>query len=74
LTSVPSSSFDVDILPAEGYSYVLVDPGVFKDIEELSFGKVLELELEEDGSDNVECERMLIPLTMRCFGVRLSVV
>jgi hypothetical protein len=28
IMSVPSSSFDVDILPAERFSYVLVDPGV----------------------------------------------
>jgi hypothetical protein len=52
--SVPSSSFDVDILPAEGFSYGLVDPGVFQDIDGFSYGKLSALELEEDGTDNVK--------------------
>jgi hypothetical protein len=52
--SVPASTFDTDILPAEGFSYVLVDPGVFQDIEWFSYGKMLVLELEEEGIDNVK--------------------
>jgi hypothetical protein len=50
---VPSSSLDIEILPAE-FSYVLVDPGVFRNIEGFSYGKVLVLDLEEGGVDNVK--------------------
>jgi hypothetical protein len=52
--SVPSSSFDVVILPTEGFTYVLVDPGVFRGIEGFSFGNVLVLELDEEGMNNVK--------------------
>jgi hypothetical protein len=51
--SVPSSSFVVDNLPAEGFSNVMVDPGVFQDIEGF-YGKVLVLDLEEECIENVE--------------------
>jgi hypothetical protein len=36
--SVPNSSVDIEILPAE-VSYVLVDPGVFRNIEGFSYGR-----------------------------------
>jgi hypothetical protein len=52
--SVPSSNLDIEILPAEAFSYVLVDPGVFRNIEGFSYGKVLMLDLEEGGVDNVK--------------------
>ena len=52
--SVPSSYLDIEILPAEEFSYVLVDPGVFRNIEGFSYGKVLMLDLEEGGVDNVK--------------------
>jgi hypothetical protein len=52
--SVPSSSLDIEILPEEEFSYVLVDPGVFRDIEGFSYGKILVLELEEEGIENVK--------------------
>jgi hypothetical protein len=52
--SVPSSSVEIEVLPAEEYSYVLVDPEVFKDIEGFSYGKVLVLDLEEEGTENVK--------------------
>jgi hypothetical protein len=52
---VPNSSLDVDILPAEGFSYVLVDPGVFQDIDGFSIGKVLVLDLGEEDIDK-ECK------------------
>jgi hypothetical protein len=68
---VPGSSFDVDILPAEGFSYVLVDPGVFQDIEGFSYGKVLALETEENDTDNVTVSLVRTgifdTLTMRCL-------
>jgi hypothetical protein len=51
--SVPSSYLDIEILPAEEFSYVLVDPGVFRNIEGFSYGKVLMVDLEEGGVDNV---------------------
>jgi hypothetical protein len=50
---VPSSNVDIEILPAEEFSYVLVDPEVFRNIEGFSYGKVLMLDLEEGGVDNV---------------------
>jgi hypothetical protein len=52
--SVPRSNLDIEILPAEEISYVLVDPGVFRDIEGFSYGKVFILDLEEGGVDNVK--------------------
>jgi hypothetical protein len=52
--SVPNSSVDIEILPADEFSYVLVDPGVFRDIEGFSYGKVLVLELEEEHMENVK--------------------
>jgi hypothetical protein len=52
--SVPSSNLDIEILPAEEFSYVLVDPGVFRNIEGFSHGKVLMLDLEEGGVENVK--------------------
>ncbi len=45
--SFPNSSPDIEILAGEEYSYVLVDPGVFKNKEGFSYGKVLVLDLEE---------------------------
>jgi hypothetical protein len=50
--SVPNSSPDIEILSGEEYTYVLVDPGVFKNIEGFSYGKVLLLDLEEEGTEN----------------------
>ncbi len=44
----------MEILPAEEFSYVFVDPGVFKNIEGCSYGKVLVLDLEEEGIENVK--------------------
>ena len=43
--SIPNSTSDIEILSGEEYSYVLVDPGVFKNIEGFSYGKVLVLDL-----------------------------
>jgi hypothetical protein len=50
--SVPSSNLDIKILPAEDFSYVLVRPGVFQNIEGFSYGKVFWLDLDEGGVDN----------------------
>jgi hypothetical protein len=52
--SVPNSSPDIEILSGEEYSYVMVDPGVFKNIEGFSYGKVLVLELEDEGIENAK--------------------
>jgi hypothetical protein len=60
--SVPSSSLDIEILPAEEFSYVLVDPAVFRNIDGFSYGKVLVLELEEEGIENVKYERAFLCL------------
>jgi hypothetical protein len=49
IMSVLSSCLEFEILPAEEFSYVLVDPGFFRNIEGFSYGKVLVLELEEEG-------------------------
>jgi hypothetical protein len=48
---VPSSTFDIEILPAEEFADVLVNPGAFQNIKVFSYRKVLvlELELEEEG-------------------------
>jgi hypothetical protein len=35
-------------------NYVLVDPGVFKNVEGFSYGKVFVLDLEEEGTENVK--------------------
>ncbi len=47
-------NLDIEILPVEEFSYVLVDLGVFRNIEGLPYGKVLMLDLEEGGVDNVK--------------------
>jgi hypothetical protein len=52
--SVPSSSVDIEVLPAEEFSNVLVEPGVFRNKEGFSYGKVLVLDLEEEGMENVK--------------------
>ncbi len=52
--SIPSSSFDVDILPAEGFFYVLINPGFFQGIEEFSYGRILVLGLEGENVDIVK--------------------
>jgi hypothetical protein len=52
--SVPNSSPDIEILSGEEYSYVLADPGAFKNIEGFSYGKVLVLDLEEEGTENAK--------------------
>jgi hypothetical protein len=46
--------FDVDILPAEGFSYVLAHPGVFHVIKGFSYERVLALEFDDDGTDNLK--------------------
>jgi hypothetical protein len=51
--SVPSSNPDIEILPTEEFSYVLVDPGVFRNIGVFSYWRVLVLYLE-GGIDNVK--------------------
>jgi hypothetical protein len=52
--SIPNSTSDIEILSGEEYSYVLVDPGVFKNIEGFSYGKVLVLDLEDEDMENVK--------------------
>jgi hypothetical protein len=52
--SIPNSTSDIGILSGEEYSYVLVNPGVFKNIEGFSYGKVLVLDLEDEGIENVK--------------------
>ncbi len=52
--SVPSANLDIEILPAEEFSYVLVDPGDFRNIEGFSYEKVLVLDLEEGGDGDVK--------------------
>jgi hypothetical protein len=54
IMSVQSSNLDIEILPAEEFSYVLVDPGVFRCIQGFSYGRVLVLDFEEGGSDDVK--------------------
>ncbi len=54
IMSIPNSTSDIEILSGEKYSYVFVDPGVFKNIEWFSYGKVLVLELEDEGIENVK--------------------
>jgi len=44
---------NTDILLAEEYSYILVDPRVFKGVEGYSYGRVLSLAMEEERSDVV---------------------
>jgi hypothetical protein len=54
IMSIPNSTSDIEILSGEEYSYVLVDPVVFKNIEGFSYGKVLVLDLEDEGIENVK--------------------
>lgn len=48
------SDANAEILPAEEYTYVLVDPGVFQDVDGYSYGRVLVLAVEDEGSDGVQ--------------------
>ena len=45
---------NAEILPAEEYTYALIDPGVFQGVEGYSYGRVLVLALEDEGSNQVQ--------------------
>jgi len=45
---------NAEILPAEEYTYALMDPGVFQGVEGYSYGRVLVLALEDEGSNQVQ--------------------